>query len=330
MARKPRSTKTKDIVKNDITEALSFVCLNQKNEGTVGQTHCLFANGYVTTFDGIIALGFPLAGELTICPQSKALLAALERSIGAYSMTQLDATTLAVQAGKFRASIPCLPLENVASVQPDAICGPLSNVFKGALALVGQWASETANCVEAASVLCRNGSVLGTDRVVAVEYWHGLPFPEMVIPKMFITQLCKIKYDIIGFGFSDRSLTIHFSNRSWIKTQLYEDKWGNIDRLLNREVNPISLPSGFKSAISSVRPFTQGKVFIGKNKISSHKDDMLGASFDFECGQVGVFNPDKLLSVVDLIEKIDFCTDTGGIALFYGRNLRGAICQMVN
>jgi hypothetical protein len=327
MARKPKVAKKELEAKSDLIQALEFVCLNQKD--TPLEVACLFEDQQVTTFNGIVTLGHPVQGDLSACVQSKRLLAALHRIDGAYSIAQ-DGSKLTVQGGKLKVPIACYPLDLLASGQPDPICGLLSNDFRTALDFVGQWAVETGSSVEMSSVLCKGQSVFSTDRIVAVEYWHGINFPELVIPKTFITLLSKIKFGIVAFGFSDNSLTIHFENKAWIKTQLYQDKWPNLIPMFDRQTEQKQLPIGFKEAINNLFEFAEINIIVGNEAINTHKKAELSASFDIKCDQTGIFNSAKLASVLPYIETIDFCSDTNKVALFYGKNIRGIICQSIN
>lgn len=330
MARKPRVSKTEES-KSDIITALEFVCLNQRDEGTPNQTHCIIQNKQIITYDGIVSLGYPIESDLAACPQSRRLLAALQRVAGAYSLTQQDAQTLVLQAGRLRVAIPCLELETAASDAPDAIAGLLPDDWRAGLSIVGELAAETASKVEFASVYIQPGSMLATDGIVAIEYWHGLNMPEMVVPKTFINILQKIKLQIVGFGFSDNSLTLHFENNAWIKTRLYLDKWpkDQLNRILSRQMEVHQLPFEFEKALDAVMPFTDGIVHIRNNKISTHIQQEIGASYDLEINQNGVFDPKKLKLALPYIKQINFCTGNGGVALFYGERIRGVICQKV-
>jgi hypothetical protein len=330
MARVSKQPKKEEQAKIDIVKALEFVCLNQKDEGTPGQTHCYFNNGFVTTFDGIVALGYPINNDLLACPQSRRLLTAVGRASGSFSLSQVDAVTLALQAGKFRAAVPCLPVEMLASGQPDEFYALLDNGWRDALTVAGQWASDSGQRLEHASVYCTGQSFMSTDGIIAVEYWHGYNMPEMIIPKMFISIINKIKQDVVGFGFNQNgtSITLYFADKSWCKTQLYDGSWQSISKVFDKQTNPRPLPKGFKDALDMILPFTESKVYVGNNQISTNENTKIGASFDFASDQCGIFNPGKLRSIIDFVDTIDFCTDTNKVAIFYGNKIRGAICQL--
>lgn len=323
------SKKKEAELKSELVSALEYVCLNQRDEGTPAQTHCVITNKEIITFDGIIALGVPIETELNICPQSRQMLAALSRISGSYSLTQRDATALALQAGRLRVTIPCLEPENLASASPDAFCAAISDDWRQGLLEIGDIASETASKVEFASVLVRSGTMLATDGIIALEYWHGLNMPQMILPKSFLTILKKIKHKIVSFGYSENTLTFYFENSYWIKTQLYQDTWPieQLTKILSREIELYPLPFDFADALDAVLPFSDDQVIIVNNKIQTHKQETIGASYDLEINQDAVFDPKKLKQVLPYIKKVNFCTGKGGVALFYGENVRGVICQ---
>lgn len=327
MARK--STKKEQEDKNELVKALEYVCLNQRDEGTPGQTHCIITNSDVITFDGIIALGYPIENELSGCPQTKTFLAALKRAKGAYSLTQQSPTALVLQAGRLRATIPCLEPENLASASPDPFCAALPDEWRIGLGIVGDLASETASKVEFASVCVQSGTMLGTDGIIALEYWHGLNMPRIILPKTFINILKKIPLKIVSFGFSETTFTVYFENAAWIKTQLYEDQWPieQLNKILSRNIEMYKLPFEFEEALNAVDPFSEGQVIIRNGKIQTHSKESIGASYDLEIDHSAIFDPKKLKQALPYMKQVNFCTGNGGVALFYGDNVRGVICQ---
>lgn len=327
MARK--SSKKEQEEKSELIQALEYVCLNQRDSGTPAQMHCIISGSEIVTFDGIIALGYNLQTDLTGCPQSKTLLAALQRVKGAYSLTQQSPTALILQAGRLRATIPCLEPENLASAAPDPFCAAIPDEWRNGLAIVGDLASETASKVEFASVCVQSGTMIGTDGIVAIEYWHGLNMPRMILPKSFINTLKKIPHKIVSFGFSENTFTLYFDNEAWIKTLLYQDDWPieQLNKIMSRQMEMFKLPFDFEDAIDNVLPFSEGQVIIKDGKIQTHSKENIGASYDLNVEHNAVFDPAKLKQVLPYVKQINFCTGKGGVALFYGDNLRGVICQ---
>jgi len=226
-----------------------------------------------------------------------------------FSLTQLDNGRLSIKSGKFKAVVPCLDPELMQNAFPDPNIAPITNAFKEAVEAVGVLASENAQHVLTASVLMNGPSVISTNRVMIMEYWHGLDLPPGVpLPKQFVAALAKQKKNLVGFGFSNNSATFHFEDGCWIKTQLYSDEWPDVSKILNREANLWSIDAGFYKALDAVAAFSEdGNVYSDLNLLMSHSDSSIGATH--ECAGIpkGFVYPIKQLKIIQPhVQKIDW------------------------
>jgi hypothetical protein len=209
---------------------------------------------------------------------------------------------------------------------------PLDNRFKDAVEAVGVLASENAQHVLTASVLMNGSSVISTNRVMLLEYWHSLDLPSGVpLPKEFVKALVKQKKNLSGFGFSNCSATFWYEDGSWLRTQLYADSWPDVNSILNREANLWTIDAGFFKALESVAPFSEdGNVYSDLNLLMSHADKELGASY--ECAGIpkGFVYPIKQLQIMKpYVQKIDYMAsgvaDSSYCLVFMGEKMRGII-----
>ena len=275
MARTPK-------IENKLIEALKFLSLVTKEKGNPNETHIILANKTASAFNGVISAGTPIDEELFACPHNQLLLTALSKSSPQLSMTQLSPSKLSIKSGRLQAVIPCLESSLLQSALPDRATCRLSNNFKTGLEIVGILANENAQSVVAASILMNGHSLVATDRIMMIEYWHGCDLPPgLALPKAIVAPLTKTKKVLNGLGFSKSSATFWFEDKSWIKTQLYNEQWPDIEAMLNRECKPVPLPEYLFAAIDATSKFSpDGNLYAHSGCLASHAQEGVGASFE--------------------------------------------------
>lgn len=317
---------------SSLLRALDFVALAQRDKGAPYQTHVVLRNGTAIAFDGVLAAGHLIDEDLHACPHSMTLLSALRKSEGVLSVTQLANDRLSVRSGKFRATVACLPEASIPGIAPDPMVGVMDNRIRKGLEAVSPFIIENSQRVVMASALVRSGSVVATNGHVLLEYWHGIDLPPgLIVPKVFINALLKIKHDIIGFGFSQSSLTVYFEGNCWLKTQLYAEKWPDCDGILAKHVGTtLPLPKGFFEALAAVQDFTEdGRVRLFDGRLQTHTDSALGATYELD-GLVAsgvTLNAKHLTPLEGLVSAVDW-NGSENITFFYGENIRGALSQL--
>lgn len=320
---KPRKQKET----SSLLKALNFIAKIQKDIGTEIQTHCKISNNYITACDGVITAGHKIEEDLCVSPHTLTLLNALSKCGQNLSMTQLENNKLAVKSGKFTALVPCIPIYSYVNT-PDNPCASISDVFIQALGEVSHLAQEQAQKVVLASVLMRSGSVMATNGVVALEYWHGIDVPTCALPKVFVTALCSVDKKVTSFGYSGSSITFWFEDESWIKTQLYAEEWPNLDQVLiaSGEVKP--LPKGFYEALRNVEDFSdggseKGTVWFDELGMNSHQTKENGATYEIKDLPAGLaFRIKYLKQIEKACKSISYNKVT---MWFFGDSVRGAI-----
>jgi hypothetical protein len=326
MPPKPRS---KPQVTNQLLEALSFCSVVSEKLGTPFETHIGLRNNWAIAFNGIIAAGAPIQEDIHCHPHTLLLVEALSKCDEGFTLTQIN-TNLIVKSGKFKASVPCLDPALMQEALPDPQIVGIDNKFKDAVEAVGVLASENAQHVLTASVLMNGPSVISTNRVMLLEYWHGLDLPPNIpLPKQFVAALVKQKRDLTGFGFSRSSATFWFGDH-WLRTQLYNDEWPDVSSILNRQANLWSIDANFFKALEAIEPFSiDGNVYSDNNLLMSNADNS-GASFEVNGLPKGFVYPIKQLKVMrPFVKKIDYMAsgvhDSSYCLVFEGSECRGVI-----
>jgi hypothetical protein len=132
-----------------------------------------------------------------------------------------------------------------------------------------------------------------------------------------------------AFGYSTNSCTFWFEDDSWVKTQLYEESWPDVDRILNVACKPEPLPKGFYEALLNIEPFSNGKesekvVYFENGALQSHRDKAEGACCEVPGIQHGpAFNIKRLRRIEHCVETVDFYSHNAMYA--FGPNVRLAL-----
>lgn len=334
MARPRKKTEDKE-AKLSLAVALDFVKLAQvdKPNGVdlVAKTHCRLAGNFAVAFDGVLALGHPIEEELSICPHTYRLSDALAKCKKAMSITQLDGDRLVIKSGNFRVVIPCLNPAALPYARPDDRAGEVTDALKEGFAALNPIVSGTGHTHVESSLLLNNNSMVATDRQIMLEYWHGINLPDgLAIPKAALTAVGKIKLQLVGIGVSDRTVTFHYENGAWLRTQLYAEPWPDVYSVLNRgdPHKGVDVPPAFFDAVEAVAPFSDaGEVYTTDKGLASHNTEAAGATYELKGVPPGLcFNAKYLLTMKDTAKRIDL-VGSNGVSFFYGDRVRGAISQ---
>lgn len=312
---------------SELVKALKFVALAQRETGQAYQTHVMLAHNQAVAFDGTIAAGHRIEDDLQACPHTVRLIDALAKCGESLSITQLDNDKLSIKSDKFKAFVPCVAVNMLATVAPDPPCAKIDDRIRTGFEVVGVLASDNAQHVLTSSILLQSGSMIATDRQVMLEYWHGIDLPPgIVIPKAGAVAVVKAGKPLASLGFSGNSVTFYFEDGSWIRSQLYSEPWPDISKILNVRCNPWPMPESFYKAVDAVASFSEtGNVFFGTNILRSHATDGIGASYEVTGLPNGPCYKAKHLKIIEpYVKTIDFI-GVSGIAYFYGDNVRGAI-----
>lgn len=328
MPPRPKKPSERATTTNALTSAVSFLSSILKDEGSPFETHVLLANKTITAFNGTIAAGALIDTDISCAPHNKTLLAALQKCGDGFSLTQVDQAKLSIKSGKFRAIVPCVDPNILPNPTPDLSIAPIDDKFKDALKLIS--IKSNGEQIYDLSFLINGGSVIATDGRIIIECWHGLDLPPgLPIPKALIPAITGHPAKLCGFGFSPNSVTFWFNDNSWIRSQLYAQTWPNVARIMERESNPLAVPSDFFTGLETIAPFSEGYVIFNKGLLRTHKDDGKGAMFEVEGLVSGPIYSLKYLNMIKgIADKIDFYVageHKSYMCFFKGSNVRGVI-----
>jgi hypothetical protein len=333
MATNSKRARKKDAEQSNLVAALKFVSAAQGDSKAETQhTHVMLAKQWAVATNPIFVMGHPITDDIDACPHLAGLIDALSKCGQTLSITTLDSGKLSIKSDRFRALVPCVPGALMPPALPDSPCATLNDALRAGFAAVADIAGPAQGREWANAVLLQSGSVVACDGVCAVEYWHGIDLPDLIIPKVAVTAIIKTGKILSKFGFSNSSATFYFDDESWLKTQLVTVQYPNYLNLFKGTSNPWPLPPGFFEALKAVASFSEtGQVFFNEHNIlASHPNGEEGAMYELEgIPPNKAYNSKYLLAFEKLADRFDFAPhDPLGNCFFFGENLRGVIAAI--
>lgn len=319
---KPRNPRRKvtSAAAEALAAALNFIeaAVGKEDNGRDFSQYVRISNKWATAFDGsFLSAGHPIEEELSICPHYNRLSVALSKAGKTLALAALDNGRLQVNGDKLRAVVPCFPAEAMPPVFPDAPIATIDDRVKEAFKAVTALAKDEAESLVEATVLLRANTAVATNRHLMLEYWHGIDLPPgLAIPQRSAKMLAKCPLKMERFGFTPgRSATFWFEGGSWIRTQLYQEEWPNVDNILNADFFGEEVPGLFE-ALDAVLGFSEdGAVHFHdgtlKSTYGSNGEDgpVYGASYDLPGLVKGTHVSGKLLKLAQPAMKlIDYKT----------------------
>lgn len=327
-ARKQASGKKAENPAAGLLAALKFVSVAQKKSGPVETQFCRIFGGFVTATNGVLTAGARVEEDLQTCPHTMQMIAALSKVAGDVSIVQLSENALSVASGSLRALVPCVTFAQLPQVMPDESCATIDDRIKTAFADVSGLATEGAPNATYAAVLLQAQTAVATNGAALLEAWHGIDLPPgMMLPKCAAVAVAKAKPSLQGFGFSQSSATFWFEDGSFIKSQLYAERFPNYVPLIEVEnLNLWPMPDDLFIGIKAIEQFVEsGNVFFDGDSIASSAQAELASSYKIEGlpERMG-FNLKLLLQVEHAFKKAHFLPSENKV-VFYGDNVRGVL-----
>jgi len=328
--KKPRARRAKKVEQSSaaasLLAALKFVSIAQKKAGTPTQQHCAISANWVAASNGVLMVAAKIEDDLIACPHTFQFIDALAKCGQELSITQLSETALSIMSDKFRAVVPCALPGQLELSAPDPEIAVIDDRIKAAFACIGGLATDGSPDAIKAAVLLRSCTAVATNGPSLMEYWHGVDLPAMLVPKASAVAICKAEKKLRGLGFSGPSATFYFEDDSFIKTQLYNERYPNYQALLNVASNPWPLPDDFFKAVQAVESFSKnGIVYFDDCVISSREEVPEATTYKVEGLPNGMgFNAKFLLNVKHAMQTAHFDKESNKV-YFFGESVRGVL-----
>lgn len=329
-ARKPKQQKPDDTLLAAMSYVLPAALEKPQDDNT---SFVLLRNNFAIMTNGVATLAAPIEESFDMAAQPHKLHAALNAAAaqGPVTLIQESQEKLTVKSGKFAARVYCVHPDTLYEVQPDAPVGNLApSVFEG-MAMVAPIVKENAQRVIMASVWLRAGTVVATDGVTAFEFWHGIDFPTggFIVPRASVNLILAANKQkpFTRFGFGQYSVTFYTDDGCWLKTQLYADKYPNIDNVFRQVVGPVvPISEELATAIKAVEPFSlAGVVRLDHGIVESHPSKAEYAVADLVMDEPAYLPGEPLLKALPHVQTWSITPRTN--VLLYGTTFRAAIAQ---
>lgn len=290
-------------------------------------THFHIAGGRVRGYNGMVGLCAPIDIDLAISPKAGPFVKAIQTCSDTIQLHLAPSGKLVVKSGPFKAHIECLP-GDLPDMEPEGTEIPLAGGLLNALKLLQPFIAEDASRPWARGILFKGQSAFVTNNIILIEHWLGSPFPVAVnIPRMAVMELLRIGEEPDRMQLCETSVTFHFPQGRWLRTQTYSTEWPDLTRILDRPNEQRPIPPTLWEALLALVPFVDdaGRVHLLDGAIATSLVGNDGATTEV-VGIVpgGCFNCTQMR----LLEGVAVTADFSGFpkpCIFYGTDLRGAI-----
>lgn len=307
-------------------------------QGAVGKkefipaiTHFCIEEGTVRAYNGTIALSSPIACDLNCKPKAVPMVQAIAKCETTISLSMTPTGRLSIKSGSFRAFVECIE-ETQAHVLPE---GEII-YFDGEMLLRGiktiqDFIGNDASRPWATGILLKGQSMFATNNVCLIEYWVGATFPHVVnIPRAAVAEMIRINEPPIYAQIAEKSITFHYEDGKWVRSQLYSTEWPDLERVLDRACDPIKINPELFTGLETIKPFMNklGQVFLKEGFMHTHPEVTEGASFDIAWPHgEAIYSLEMLRLLQGVAHTIDFDLYPAP-CIFYGDRIRGAIIGM--
>lgn len=316
----------------DLVNALKFISMAQKPIGTTYQVHCMMRDHWAVAFDGVLTVGTKINEEIEACPNTTQLMSALNQCGELLSITQLSEFVVSVKSERFKAAVECVSFVQMPELGIDECRMKIGNELKEAFRSVEWLVSENAQRAFYNGALLKSGTIVSTNGHLIVEYWHGFEFPfEIIVPKSALQAIYSTDKELVGIGGSEDSLTFYFADESFIKTQIYKERFPHYEKIFDDAGSRAApVPPELWQGIDAVSPFCKSKaIFFDGPIVGSADSDDRGARYEMSAAfalQPCRFNFEYLKKIKPWFSNVRLLPEK---LVFSQGNLRGACAAII-
>lgn len=321
----------------EIIDSLKFVKGSiAKKDFLPALTHFVIEKGLVRGYNGVIALCAPINFDVDCKPKADELVNAIQQcDIGTPIVLSMTETgRLRIVAAGYKAFVKCVTEETVHVLPEGERMEFAGTALLDALKVIEPFVGEDASRPWSNGVLLRGQSAFATNNVTLIEYWIGADFPSTVnVPHAAIKEMLRIGEAPTHAQLGSNSITFHYTNNRWIRSQLFATEWPDLAKILSAECNPQPIDPGLFLGLEKIakRADAMNRVFIRDGVVSTVPFDSgdEGAQYQVPGLQCeGAYAIPMLRLLEGVADKVDFTTYPKP-CLFFGQRLRGAIIGML-
>ena len=317
----------------DLLKQLKFVSGAVSNSAFMTEmNHLAIENGHIRATNGVISMGCPAEFPVNCAPNAPAMRKALENCDDVISLAMTANDRLLVKSGKFKAYVPCVDMAALPHPKPSGMIVDYNGeLLRDAFEQLQPFVSKDTLRPWANGILLRGPSAFATNNACLAEYWVGAAPPHAVnIPLLTVKEVLRIKESPAKVMLDQHSITFMYEDGRWIKSQVIDTDWPNVEAILNVTSDPVPVPPDLFTAVKSVMGFTSESKAVqfreGAVRSGGHNEE--GASYEVEgLPAEGVYRADLLMLLEGVAVNADFSRYPSP-AMFFGGRVRGALSGM--
>lgn len=308
----------------------------KRNAAAPELEHYQIKGGRATGFNGYMALSAPVPLDIEAKPKADIFYKALSACGDSIALRMTQAGRLHIVSGGFSAFVPCIDKE-VYEATPVGDSYPCPEGLLGAFQRLLPLISEDATRPWAMGLLVDRGTYTATNNVVIFQVWDGHQLPTFNCPRFAVAEVCRIGENPISLQIDGASVTFHFADGRWLRTQLLAQEWpaDKMNAVLSMPNSQGAFPPEIVGALDQLAPFIGSDwapIFFREGAIStaSSEANEEGVTIEVPGVQAGpVFNSKSLRLIAKEITTIDFSLHPRPCIFFgAGGTSRGAIIGM--
>jgi DNA polymerase III sliding clamp (beta) subunit (PCNA family) len=307
-------------------------------QGAVGKkdllpamTHFKIENGEVRGFNGKLAISSPIPFDINCAPKAEMLIRAISQCEETITLSMTPAGKLRIQSGKFRAFVEVVEGDTAHPMPEGQEVFFDGEQFVKACEILYPFIGDDASRYWTNGILLYGQSAFATNNVCLVEYWLGTAFPHIInVPRDCIREVLRVGEAPTHAQMDERSITFHYTNGRWIRSQLLETTWPDTTKILSGPSNPTPVNTELFDGIDALLKMADGskRIYIKDGLLRTHLEEFTGGVYEMDgLNFEGCYNLAKMALLRGVVTHADF-TLYPGPCLFFGERLRGAIIGM--
>lgn len=307
-------------------------------QGSVGKkdlvpamTHFRIEGGSVRGYNGTIAICTPIPFDIDCIPKAEPLIKAIQNCEETIMLSLTPTGRLAIKSGSFKAFIECVQGETPHVLPEGEVFEVNGQELLAAFKVLAPFVGDDASRPFTNGILLDGMSAFATNNAIVVEYWIGVNFPHRVnVPRQALKEILRVNEPPVSIQCSENSITFHYSEGRWIRSQLIQNQWPDLKPILNRKVDMRPINPAIFVGLAKIKPFTDklGRVYFTGEGLKTHLEEGEGSTYDIDAfGLEGIYNIEMLQLLEPVVKSI--CWESyPDAAMFHGERIRGAIIGM--
>jgi hypothetical protein len=302
-----------------------------KSKVDMSLSHFKIQNGCVKGFNGVLSICAPIPLDLDCQPDASQLIKAIGNCKAQVEITTTPAGKLRLKSGSFKAYINCYN-EPIPDVEPEGELTPCNGeAMLHAMKTLVEFIGDDATRQWSNGIMFRDKIAMATNNVCLVQAWIGSVFPLPAnVPAAAVRELIRINEIPKFIQQTENSMTFHYSGDRWLRTQLYNTEWPDVDAMFNiPDLNPQPIPQGFWEGVDAISPFQDklNRIYFNNGVMCTSIEAEEGAHVQIDNVPNSLFNINMLKLIRECAKKIDF-SKYPAPGYFVGDRIRGLIMGM--